>query len=97
MSVEQNRKAYKKYYNTRRVVLIAQRQKFISDLKLNLGCSICGYNKCARALHFHHKENKDEGIARMCRTSGLQSIKSEIEKCILVCANCHAEIHDAIK
>lgn len=58
-------------------------------------CSKCGYSKSYNALQFHHRDptKKDFGIS----SKGLikfESIKSELDKCILVCANCHAEIHD---
>jgi hypothetical protein len=58
-------------------------------------CEICGYNKSMRALGFHHNNgNKDFGIAQAGCTRSWEKIKKELNKCILVCANCHAEIHD---
>lgn len=57
-------------------------------------CQICGYNKCKAALEFHHldpskKDPKIKGELRSPRF--LREVK---ELCILVCANCHREIHD---
>jgi hypothetical protein len=58
------------------------------------GCKFCGYNKCCGALDFHHiKENKDEGIASLIKNASKQKILKELEKCILLCANCHRELH----
>ena len=61
-------------------------------------CSKCGYNKCQEALHFHHliPQEKEFGISEsgLCR-SWEKAIK-EASKCILVCANCHAEIEAGI-
>jgi 5-methylcytosine-specific restriction endonuclease McrA len=58
-------------------------------------CSICGYDKCIDALEFHHinPEEKDFGIAQKGYTRSWESVKEELDKCILVCSNCHREIH----
>lgn len=58
-------------------------------------CIICGYNKCYRALHFHHLDlqQKDFTIGHY-RSRAWKTIQEELDKCILVCANCHAELHD---
>lgn len=62
-------------------------------------CEICGYDKCISALEFHHlnSEEKDFGIASKGYTRSIEKNKEEVDKCILVCANCHREIHDKIK
>jgi hypothetical protein len=59
-------------------------------------CVCCGYDKCARALQFHHLDpsKKDFQISGM--SISLDRLKEETKKCILVCSNCHAEIHDGI-
>jgi len=58
------------------------------------GCSICGYNKCARALDFHHPNDKEFDISRaVLNHTNIDKIKKEMEKCIIVCKNCHTEIH----
>ena len=58
-------------------------------------CSICGYNKCLHALQFHHIDpsKKKFNISSNIGKYTLQSIQNELKKCIVVCANCHAEIH----
>jgi hypothetical protein len=50
------------------------------------------------ALEFHHKEvsSKDFGIPAKGYTRSWARVKEEIEKCVLVCANCHREIHAGI-
>jgi ribosomal protein S6 len=56
-------------------------------------CEICRYDKCIEALEFHHKNplEKDFGISGVSRS--FEKMKREVDKCILVCANCHREIH----
>lgn len=59
-------------------------------------CLLCGYNKSNSALEFHHidKTQKLYSIAANGTCHDLEKDLSEIQKCILVCANCHREIHD---
>lgn len=58
-------------------------------------CEICGYNKCIDALSFHHLDPsvKNFGLAQDGVMHSWEEYLKETEKCILVCANCHAEIH----
>lgn len=60
-------------------------------------CAICGYDKTPRALQFHHinQEEKSFGLSDGNTRSWEQSVE-ESRKCILVCSNCHAEIHDGL-
>lgn len=57
-------------------------------------CSKCGYEKCSAALEFHHLDpsEKDPTFTGI-RYWGLEKAKEELDKCILLCANCHREIH----
>lgn len=58
-------------------------------------CEICGYNKCIAALDFHHIDpsKKDFGISATNIYKNIEALKKEADKCILVCANCHRELH----
>lgn len=58
-------------------------------------CCICGYSKYVGALEFHHlnPNNKDFGISSKGYTRSFDLVKKELDKCILVCSNCHKEIH----
>jgi predicted HNH restriction endonuclease len=59
-------------------------------------CQICGYNKCNAAIEFHH--SRDYGKA-FCISSALTSwerILPELEKCVLLCSNCHREVHQGL-
>ena len=58
-------------------------------------CEYCGYSKCPAALEFHHKDpsQKDFGIAYKGRTMSEEKMKVELDKCIMLCSNCHREEH----
>lgn len=57
-------------------------------------CKKCGYDKCLQALDFHHRDPKDKtfSIAKNGLRFSWDRLKREIDKCDLVCANCHREI-----
>jgi len=61
-------------------------------------CAICGYNKCQRVLSFHHinPSKKEFDLSSRGLTRSWKKIEEEIKKCILLCANCHMEVHDGI-
>ena len=69
-----------------------KRKKFIRRVKLFLGCIICGYKQHPHALHFDHIDikNKKKEISGLV-TYSLLTIKNEMRKCRVLCANCHAE------
>ena len=58
-------------------------------------CEKCGYSKCLRALGFHHKsrDHKEFGICSMMSMSWAR-LRRELDKCELLCANCHMEEED---
>jgi len=60
-------------------------------------CSICGYKANLSALTFHHKDRKKKEFKldmRSLSNRKFSKIEDELSKCILVCHNCHAEIHN---
>lgn len=56
-------------------------------------CFICGYDKCSQALEFHHVLSEDKEFGLATKTTTWSKYVKEINKCVLVCANCHREIH----
>lgn len=65
----------------------------------NNKCSLCGYDRCTAALEFHHLDpnKKDFSISDAYANPKKWSIiVDELKKCILVCANCHREIHQGL-
>lgn len=68
----------------------------VAKIKLEKGCSDCGYDQDSRALEFDHKENtglpgsgKQRTVASLMYASW-KVIVEEMEKCEVVCCNCHA-------
>ena len=64
------------------------RKSFISSYKKLLGCTDCGYNLHSEVLEFDHLNNKYRNVASLFYSSW-KTIFAEIDKCDIVCANCH--------
>jgi hypothetical protein len=59
------------------------------------GCCIaCGYSACPAALQFHHVDPSQKSfiVSREGATRGMAEARAEAQKCVLLCANCHAEV-----
>lgn len=85
-------------YASRREYLIKAvyaRRKKVREMALGSKCEICGYNKCIHALEFHHLDSskKDFALSNKGYTRSWRRVKEELDKCILICANCHRELH----
>ena len=59
-------------------------------------CEICGYRKCNRSLQFHHLNPNQKDFSISGKSLSFEKLKIEVDKCILVCSNCHCEIHDGL-
>jgi predicted HNH restriction endonuclease len=80
------------------VLAVTKRRKKLKSLAVELKggkCQICGYSKYVGALDFHHIDENTKGFDLSTRglTRSWEKIKNEIQKCLLVCSNCHREIH----
>ncbi len=81
-------------------VMRSQKRKKIKAIEaFGSKCCMCGYDKCIEALEFHHlnKNEKEEKPSKAILSWSFERAKTELDKCILVCANCHREIHAAEK
>lgn len=56
-------------------------------------CSICGYQECMAALHVHHLDELSKRFNISDRMTSWSRVESELGKCVLLCANHHAEVH----
>ena len=72
-----------------------ERKNIVSDIKTSQKCAKCGESR-SYVLDFHHKNPsvKDGTIARMTSNyNKIEDIQKEIDKCIVLCSNCHREFH----
>lgn len=59
-------------------------------------CVICGYDKCVSALDFHHVDPKTKSFSLASARGSIKNWKTlveEVKKCVILCANCHREVH----
>lgn len=73
----------------------ARRRAVVDTIKLEHGgaCTECGYDRCLQALDFHHKNPADKLFGVSCgNTRGINILREEAKKCVLLCANCHREV-----
>jgi Fe-S-cluster-containing hydrogenase component 2 len=84
---QKNKKQYMLLLSERKIKI----KRKLSTLKESLPCTDCGGFFMACQMDFDHiSGDKTDNISQMAhRTYSWQSIKDEIEKCELVCANCH--------
>lgn len=91
---------YKQYYRDNRDGILEKMKsvsdkacEFVKKTKKESGCKHCGITD-HRVLHFHHRDpsQKEFGIGSG-GTRSISKIKREMEKCDILCANCHAILH----
>ena len=71
-----------------------QKLKIMAVEYLGGKCIKCGYDKCIWAMDFHHRNPKEKKYSIGTYFSrSWEKLKKELDKCDLVCANCHREIH----
>lgn len=79
------------------VALSRRRMKAKAIAHMGGKCQKCGYNRCERALGFHHRDRtKKELSFNSGNTISWKRIEKELRKCVLLCANCHMEEEDAL-
>jgi hypothetical protein len=70
-------------------------KKWLENYKSNLVCSKCGENHPA-TIDFHHKKGymKERAISQLVYDGySINKIKEELNKCEILCANCHRKLH----
>ena len=88
-----NKKSEKDYVKKRKNEI----KKWFVEYKSHLKCSKCGEDHIA-TLDFHHKGDKDKGINFMTHWGySKDRIKKEVNKCIVLCANCHRKLHHNLR
>ena len=79
------------------IMAVSRRRRKIKERAIEyLGgaCVLCGYKKYQGALDFHHLDpsTKSFGIGGNGHSRSWDRVQEELDKCILVCANCHREV-----
>jgi len=74
------------------VVRAAKAKAFVDHYKMSHGCSRCGYAEHPTALHLNHinPDTKTKSVSELVKKGVMINIRAEIEKCEVLCANCHA-------
>ncbi len=77
---------------------VARRRKKIKLMVVEYkggACIICGYKRYVGAFDLHHIDGatKDFGLSMQGLTRSWEKTKKEADKCVLLCANCHREVH----
>jgi transposase len=80
---------------------VADRRRRVKEILLSEAggtCRLCGYSRCVAALHFHHLDpgKKRFSMGREGVTRSLAEMREEAGRCVLLCANCHAEVEAGI-
>jgi len=91
-------------YNTKRKKDISNAVvKWRQDKKIKLVeykgdcCQNCKYNKSIGALEFHHIDPNEKDFTISSKSYAFERLKKEVDKCVLLCSNCHIEVHQEIK
>ena len=92
-------------YTDRREYLIAAVAKRRRELKrravayMGGKCFCCGYDKHVGVLDFHHVDpaTKEFAISQKGLSRSWEKIQQELDKCVMVCANCHREIELGVR
>lgn len=94
------RKDNRRYADRREYLIeaVRKRRKKLRQLAVEYKggkCRLCGYQKCIEAMEFHHRDSsvKDFGISQKGYTRSWTKVKEELDKCTVLCANCHREVH----
>lgn len=61
-------------------------------------CTSCGYSKYVGALEFHHRDPSEKDfIVSTARSLSWEKVRVELDKCDLLCSNCHRETHATLQ
>lgn len=85
--------------NSNSVSRCRRRMKVRAVIYLGGVCSQCGYSECMDAMDFHHRDpsQKDFQIGANGIYRRFELLKPELDKCLLLCSNCHRELHSKLR
>ena len=93
---QKSREHYQKYkqkYNERNRLQKQRTREMIAEAKRN-GCIKCSEKEHA-CLDFHHLGDKDLSVSAMLGMND-ERVQEEINKCVVLCSNCHRKLHAGI-
>lgn len=81
---------------------VARRRRRLKEIlvaEAGGACRLCGYNRFLGALHFHHVDPTEKRFQLAARgiTRSAAVAREEARKCVLLCANCHAEVEGGVR
>jgi transposase len=92
------------YYRCKRcrATAVAERRRVVKQILVDEAggaCALCGYNRCSAALQFRHLDPrlKKFHLAQRGLSRSLERSRNEARKCVLLCANCHAEVEGGFR
>lgn len=94
---EYNRLHYQKnreVYNSKAKQNVRDLHEYVNSIKSSLKCSVCGEDRWW-CLDFHHLDpnEKEESVSVLVRKGSKTKIDEELKKCVVLCANCHRDLH----
>ena len=83
---------HKEYYKDKAAKYKAKKNEEFNSLRATLKCAICGEDR-HWCLDFHHinPEEKEASVVKLKESP--RKLKEELKKCIVLCANCHRDLH----
>ena len=78
----------------RRIDFRRKNQLWLEEFKKTLKCSKCEESR-HWVLDFHHTnpEEKEKSVSKLIKTSTKEKVLEEIDKCVVLCSNCHRDLH----
>lgn len=103
--IENRKAASKRHYIANKSKYIDRNKRYrleirtyVSDLKENMPCADCNVKYPYYVMDFDHLEDKKSLVSILSATGRIGALKKEIEKCEIVCANCHRKrTHDRLQ
>ena len=97
-NIEDSRAAIRRHYYANKEMYLAKNKRrreelrrFINELKDATPCTDCGIRYPYYVMDFDHLRDKSGTISNITKANNLRALKVEIEKCEIVCANCHRD------
>jgi ribosomal protein S20 len=103
-NIEDRKAASRRHYQANKSKYLARNKQyrssireFVKSLKQSTPCKDCGKRYPSYVMDFDHLEDKENIISFLMSSGRIGALKREIQKCEIVCANCHrGRTHDRL-